>query len=335
MPLVQFNGLPSIDRVQSEGVSVCAENEIDLSLPMLNIGFLNMMPDAAVSATERQFLRLLGSNNNVNCFFFPFNIAGVNRTPELKSHIDNFYLDFDQIKAKQLDALVVTGANVSQPLLSNESFWDELIKVLDWAKENVISTICSCLATHAAVKVFYDIDRRHLGKKCWGVYPHEDVDQQHVLTSKVKPNISMCHSRFNDISADSFIDNDISILINSHEVGVQLAAEKDMSVVYFQGHPEYDDISLLKEYKREIINYLSGMRSDYPPVPQNYFDSASLSVADKYKQIVLDSDKHMDIISEFPEDALRRDVDSVWGESALSIFNSWLEYLVKKKNSAS
>ncbi len=334
MPLVQFNNFPSIDRVQSEGVSVCARSDIDSGLPSLKIGFLNMMPDAAVLATERQFLRLLGANQDVNCYFYPFNISGVVRSHELLSYIDNHYFDFENIKAKKLDALVVTGANVSQPLISNESFWGELIEVLDWAKNNVKSTVCSCLATHAAVKVLYNVDRKHLGNKCWGVFEHEIVDEGHVLTSTVNPDIAMCHSRFNDISAKDFAENNISVLIESHEVGVQLAAEKDMSVIYFQGHPEYDDISLLKEYKREIINYIDGARNDYPPMPKNYFDSAALQVAEEFKKLVLSANAKNEVMLRFPEERLRANVKNFWETSAQSIFRNWLGYIGSEKNNA-
>lgn len=332
MPLVQHNGLPSIDRVQSEGVSVCVKNNIDPNLPKLKIGFLNMMPDAAISATERQFLRLLGSNDDVNCYFYPFNISGVDRSPEAQNHIDSYYINFEKIKAMQLDALVVTGANVSQPLLSNEKFWGELTQVLAWARENVSSIVCSCLATHAAVKVFYGVDRKHLGDKCWGVFKHEIVDQHHELTNQKIVNVTMCHSRFNDISENDFTKNNVSILIKSDDVGVQLAAEEDLSVIYFQGHPEYDDISLLKEYKREIINYLSGAREDYPPVPQNYFDMNALKVANEFKDLVLNSAANNEIIQSFPEEQLKINVRNEWEKSANSIFSNWLDHIAKLKN---
>ena len=37
--------------------------------------------------------------------------------------------------------------------------------------------------------------------------------------------------------------------------------------VYFQGHPEYNINSLLKEYKREVMRYFTDQRTDYPPEP--------------------------------------------------------------------
>ena len=334
MPLVQYNNFPSIDRVGSEGVSVCAENEVNQNLKTLNIGFLNMMPDAAVSATERQFLRLLGSSDSVNCYFYPFTISGVSRSSEIQNHIDNYYINVDQVKTMQLDALVITGANVSQPTLSNEKFWKGLREVLIWTRENVRSTVCSCLATHAAFKVYYGVDRKHLGEKCWGVFKHEVIDPHHILTKQEHSILEMCHSRFNDISEDDFSSHNISILIKSPDVGVQLAAEKDLSVIYFQGHPEYDDISLLKEYKREIINYLSGAREDYPPEPKNYFDTKAQLTIQEFKELVINSDEKNEIMQKFPEELLRVNIKNQWAAIAHLIFKNWLEAIASEKDSS-
>ena len=53
-------------------------------------------------------------------------------------------------------------------------------------------------------------------------------------------------------------------------------------VVYFQGHPEYDTVSLLKEYKREVMRYADGERRDYPPFPERYFGELEQSILDEY-----------------------------------------------------
>ncbi len=327
MALVQHNNLPSIERMRSEGLDVRLPNQIDDSLPSIKIGFLNMMPDTALAATERQFLRLLTSNKNVNCYFHPFGIAGVERAEQSEAHIDKYYIDFDSLKLINIDALIITGANVSQPLLQNEKFWPELIGVLDWARGNVRSTICSCLATHAAVKVFYDIDRKHMGDKCWGVFSHQVSSAQNALVENVDTNIMMCHSRFNDISQQEFSEHNIDVLIDSPQVGVQLACEKDLSTVYFQGHPEYDDISLLKEYKREIIRYLSQQRDDYPPVPQNYFNQVSLDRVENYKRLVKQTGANSELLEKFPESELSQVLDNPWRKSAHTIFSNWLRFL--------
>jgi homoserine O-succinyltransferase len=314
--------------MRSEGIEVCSPDQANESLPTIKIGFLNMMPDAALAATERQFLRLLAANPNVNCYFYPFDINGVERSQQARLHTDKYYCDFDSLKSIHVDALVITGANVSQPLLQDELFWPELIKVLDWARNNVRSTICSCLATHAAVKVFYDVDRQRLVEKCWGVFAHNAIQVKHPLLNNVDSNIMMCHSRFNDVPKEEFVDHEIDVLIHSEQVGVQLACEKNMSVIYFQGHPEYDDISLLKEYKREIIQYLLGLREVYPPPPENYFNQPALQLIEKYKQFLLAANKQMDLLDSFPEDELKQVLDNPWKKSARTIFSNWMQWLV-------
>ena len=307
---------------------MCLPDQVNDSLPSIKIGFLNMMPDAALAATERQFLRLLAANTNINCYFHPFSIAGVEREEQAKLHIDQYYCDFNTLKSVRVDALVITGANVSKPLLQDELFWTELTGVLNWAQTNVSSVMCSCLATHAAAKVFYDVDRKHLGEKCWGVFAHVRSQQDHPLLKNVESDIMMCHSRYNDVSKSEFLDQDIDVLVDSEQVGVQLASEKNMSIVYFQGHPEYDDISLLKEYKREIIRYLFGQREDYPQVPQNYFNQSALEVVEQYKQLVLASSRTGDLLDLFPENELLQSLDNPWRKSAQTIFSNWMGLLV-------
>ena len=330
MPLVQHNNLPSFERVRSEGIAVSAT--VDEASPSINIGFINMMPDAALAATERQFLRLVGSAEQVNCYFYPFNMPGIERSPQVQEYIDQYYSNYESLANSELDVLIITGANVSQPLLQNECFWSELVEVLNWGKSNVRSMLCSCLATHAAVKVFYDIDRQHLGDKCWGVFEHKRLSSQHDLLTGVDQTIHMCHSRFNDIPGRLFNLQDIEVLINSEQAGVQLAAEKDMSTIYFQGHPEYDDISLLKEYKREIIRFINREVSEYPPVPENYFNNQAMQFVNLYQAKILKADDKAAMLEQFPEAELKKCITDSWQATAKQIFSNWITSIVESKS---
>ena len=161
---------------------------------------------------------------------------------------------------------------------------------------------------------------KHMGKKCWGVFEHGVENKDHSLMSNVQSSIKMCHSRFNDISHTDFLNNKVDSLISSPVVGVQLAAEKDLSMVYFQGHPEYDDISLLKEYKREIYRYLSGDREDYPPLPENYFDDSAIEVTENFKRLVSSQGPKIELLDQFPESELRKNIRNDWKQSAHIIF---------------
>lgn len=135
MPLVAHSKLPSFQRLRQEGETVLDRDDaLSQDIRELHIGLLNMMPDAALEATERQFFRLVGESNQIAQFYLhPFTIPNLPRGKEGQAHIDQYYEPLEQIKDEGLDALIITGANVSGPELSNEPFWQPLIDVIDWA----------------------------------------------------------------------------------------------------------------------------------------------------------------------------------------------------------
>ena len=64
-----------------------------------------MMPDAALAATERQFLRLIGESNPIAQFFVhPFTLGALPRDDSARAHIARYYDSFEQIKKQGLDA---------------------------------------------------------------------------------------------------------------------------------------------------------------------------------------------------------------------------------------
>ena len=142
MPLVAHNQLPSFQRLNQEGIKILPPDKaIHQDIRELHIGLLNMMPDAALSATERQFFRLIGVSNPIAQFYVhPFTLKEIPRSKEAISYINEFYESFEDIKSQGLDGLIVTGANVAGPELSNQPFWKPLIEVLEWSGKNVMLT---------------------------------------------------------------------------------------------------------------------------------------------------------------------------------------------------
>ena len=60
MPLVAHTGLPTFQRLKEEGEEILTtERASHQSIRELHIGLLNLMPDAALEATEVQFFRLV------------------------------------------------------------------------------------------------------------------------------------------------------------------------------------------------------------------------------------------------------------------------------------
>src|SRR5690606_33306160 len=142
----------------------------------------NMMPDAALEATERQFIRLVGNCNRIAQFYvYPFSLPGLPRGSDAQDYIEQNYCRFETLQQEGLDALIITGANVVNPDLSQEAFWKPLTEVMDWAEENVSSVLCSCLATHDILKYRHGIDRQPLPEKQLGVYMHRVSHSHHQL----------------------------------------------------------------------------------------------------------------------------------------------------------
>ena len=323
MPLIAHSSLPSFERLQKQGETILSkERAAHQDIRELHIGLLNMMPDAALEATERQFFRLVGHSNQVAQFYIhPFSLSSIKRGDSASRHIKEHYKTFDEIKLQGLDALIISGANVSKPGLNQAPFYEQLHQVVEWSFENVTSTLCSCLATHAVLEFKYSQKRTPNGKKHWGVFPHQVVDRSHPLVKGVNTRFDIPHSRYNGISEAQFNKAGVKILATS-AVGPHLAVSPDLfRIVFFQGHPEYDSISLLKEYKREVALYIAGDRPDYPPFPDNYLSPQNCAILDEYKIRLLSGAVPL---SDFPEKLIMKTLDNTWHDSASAIINNWI-----------
>ena len=335
MPLVANSSLPTFKRLEQEGETVLnRDNAVKQDIRELHIGLLNMMPDAALAATERQFFRLVGESNSIAQFYMhPFTLSELPRSGKGRAHVEEFYESFEQIKEQGLDALIITGANVTGPELADEPFWQPLIEVIDWAYENVTSTLCSCLATHAVLQFRYNQKRKPLGFKRWGVYSHHVTDRNHPLTNGVNTRFDVPHSRYNQIDHVQFEEAGLHILAESKDAGVHLAVSEDQfRIVFFQGHPEYDIISLLKEYKREIKRFFNNERDDYPPFPENYFSLQIQASLNEYKVRIIKAKKTNTIFPDFPEEFINKNLDNTWHDTAEAILNNWIGQVYQLTN---
>jgi len=327
MPLVAHSSLPTFDRLRQEGETVLPGDEaLQQEIRELHIGLLNMMPDAALEATERQFFRLIGESNQIAQFYVhPFTLSALSRGAEAQAHIEKYYESFDSIKAQGLDALIITGANVVGSELPEQSFWQPLIEVIDWAYENVTSSLCSCLTTHAVMEFRYKQKRRPLDSKRWGVYSHRVVDRQHPLVNGVNTRFDVPHSRFNQIDRQQFEAAGLHVLAESDEAGVHLAVSEDQfRLVLFQGHPEYDIISLLKEYKREVKRYFSDAVDEYPVFPENYFSSKLQAILNEHREKVKFAKNNQESFPALPEDLIADVLDNTWHDTAEAVINNWI-----------
>ena len=333
MALIADTGLPAFDAMRIEGVPVATVDEARGSgLPHISIGFLNLMPDTALKATDRQFLRLASAvADSADIWFRPFTFAVEQRGVEARHHIDQYYVSSAVIADAGVDALIITGANPVRSELSEEVFWGGLAATLDWARHNQIPAVCSCLATHAGLEHLWGVARQLLPAKCWGVFDHEVVEQHPLLEGVVGPVVAP-HSHRYEVSSHQIESIGAQVLLNSPEAGVHMAVSEDEQLVFFQGHPEYDQVSLLKEYQREVGRYYRGERAEYPPTPDNYLAPRDQMVVDDHRLFVEAARRVVTEEPSFPEHRIGTRSDEDWFTPGRTIFRNWLSGIAETKD---
>jgi homoserine O-succinyltransferase len=292
---------------------------------VLTIGLINNMPDPALQATERQFTRLLQTAaGNRRIHLHCFSLPSVKRSPQARALMAGRYTDIADLGRLPLDGLIVTGAEPIAPTLPEEPFWKDLTDVIDWAEANTRSAIWSCLAAHAAVLHLDGIERQRLTRKCSGVYDcHKVADDW--LMKDIRSPLKIAHSRINELRKADLAAHGYQLLTESPDAGVDIFAKRLRShFVFFQGHPEYDALSLQREYLRDITRYLARQRDSFPAFPAGYFDAETEHKLGHYRKRA-SAERQIPLSVELPHLALRSDLAT--GVAASAIFGNWLEYL--------
>jgi homoserine O-succinyltransferase len=291
----------------------------------LTIALVNNMPDTALKATERQFARLVQSAaGKTRVRFHFFALPTVARSKQAKDHISKEYVDIAELQRLHIDGLIVTGAEPVAATLTAEPYWHEFTDLIDWAKTNTRSAIWSCLAAHAALLHLDGIERKRLPQKCSGVYDCAKTAND-WLTSDLPPTIKVSHSRLNEVREGDLVDRGYQILTRSDQAGVDIfARDFDSRFIFFQGHPEYDALSLQREYMRDIARFLAGERKDYPAIPASYFDAETEEVLADFEARAR-ANRKVELAAELPGLTLRAGVPA--GGAATTIFHNWLDFL--------
>ena len=264
MPINIPNDLPAKAILNSEQVFVMTEDRsLHQDIRPLNLLFLHMMPKKI--NTEVQYLRKLSNTPlQVNITFLRVDDHISKNTPQ--SHMDNFYKDFDEIKDKIFDGMIVTGAALDQTEFKDVTYWLNLKKILLWSTKNVTSTLFSCWGVAAALKAFYDVDIIFRQDKLSGIYDIELSSKIDTLTRGFDDVFKAPISRYCDFPLDVISEKtDINVLASSREVGLYLGVSGNGKQVYVSGHPEYDVDTLDQEYHRDLAANKS------PNIPINYY----------------------------------------------------------------
>ncbi|SDG95721.1 homoserine O-succinyltransferase [Vibrio xiamenensis] len=266
MPIKIPDQLPATDVLRKENIFVMSESRASTQgIRPLKILILNLMPKKI--ETETQFLRLLSNSPlQLDIELLRIDDRPSKNTPE--EHLNTFYRQFEAIRNRNFDGLIITGAPLGLVQFEDVFYWDHLQTIMNWAKDHVTSTLFVCWAAQAGLKLLYNLPKRTLKEKLSGVYRHRIQHQFHPILRGFDDTFLAPHSRYADFSPEYLAEHtDLDILATSDVAGVYLAATKDKRNVFVTGHPEYDAHTLHNEYIRDLSE---GME---PNIPVNYYEN--------------------------------------------------------------
>ena len=293
MPIKVPNDLPVRAILEKENIFVMDENRaIHQDIRPIQILILNLMP--IKEDTELQILRELSNTPlQIDCTFMRMRSHDSKNTS--KSHLDTFYVTFDQIKRKHYDGMIVTGAPVELYEFEDVDYWDEISQIFSWINTHVTSTIYLCWAAQAAMYYYYGLQKKLLDKKMFGLFQHKVFNRKVPLVRGFDDQFLMPHSRYTDVPAKDIANcPELTILAQSKEAGVFLCMAENGRKIFVTGHPEYGRMQLRREYERDKKK---GLDID---LPKNYF----------------------------PDDDPGKRPPLVWRAHANNLYTNWLNYYV-------
>ncbi|MCR4628194.1 MAG: homoserine O-succinyltransferase [Bacillota bacterium] len=265
MPIRVQNDLPAKSILEAENIFIMDETRaVSQEIRPLEILILNLMP--IKEDTETQLLRALSNTPlQVNVNFLMLQTHRSTHTSY--THLNKFYIYFDEARQHKYDGLIITGAPVENMEFEDINYWDELKEIMEWSKHNVTSTLHICWGCQAGLYYHYGIPKYQRETKLSGVYEHEVLNRKIPLVRSLDDYFYMPHSRNTEVHREDILKHpDLLILAESKEAGVGIVMRRDGRQIFIQGHPEYDRMTLSNEYHRDLKK---GMN---PSIPVNYFE---------------------------------------------------------------
>jgi homoserine O-succinyltransferase len=293
MPVKIPDSLPAMGILESENIFVMGENRaLHQDIRPLHVAILNLMPTKVV--TETQLLRLLGNSPlQVEVELLHMESHESKNTPQ--EHLLEHYSAFQQVRDRNFDGLIITGAPVEQMPFEEVDYWPELVEVMDWARVHVYSTLYICWGAQAGLYHYYGVPKHALAEKMFGVFPHRVSVRFERLARGFDDVFYAPHSRHTEVRREDVLCvPDLVLLSESEEAGVYIVLSADRRHVFVTGHSEYDALTLEGEYVRDLAKGLP-IR-----VPRNYF----------------------------PDDDPTREPVVRWRGHANLLFSNWLNYYV-------
>jgi homoserine O-succinyltransferase/O-acetyltransferase len=297
----------------------------------IKIGLVNNMSDEALKATECQFITLLdAASDNIAVHLSFYTLPGVPRSDVSASHITSRYSNIEDLWDGHLDGLIVTGREPMAANLADEPYWDSFTRLLAWAQENCHATVLSCLAAHAAILSMDGIGRVKENDKVFGIFECARVSD-HPLTAATASQFRLPHSRWNGVPEEQLADCGYKVLTRSANAGVDTFIKQQKRLfVFFQGHPEYESDTLLREYRRDVGRYVKGEAPRYPLIPRSYFDGATVDELSAFEKKAV-SRRSEELLPELNAILGNKRIANTWQASGAGVYRNLLSHICAQK----
>lgn len=250
MPIRIQNDLPAKEILERENIFVMDESRaLSQDIRPLKVGILNLMP--LKEDTELQLLRSL-SNTPLQVDVTFITVTNHESKNTDKSHLNKFYQTFEQVRKGRFDGVIITGAPVEQMEFEEVDYWNELREIFAWCESHVTSTLYICWGAQAALHYYYGLDKTLLPQKLFGLYEHKVLNRKEPLVRGFDDLFVAPHSRHTTIPYEAIAScPELKIMAVSEEAGVFLCMAEGGRKIFVMGHPEYDRVTLDKEYRRD------------------------------------------------------------------------------------
>ncbi|MCL2269748.1 MAG: homoserine O-succinyltransferase [Treponema sp.] len=266
MPIKIPKTLPAYEALLRERVFVITDDRArQQDIRPLRVGIVNLMPTTV--DTEIQLLRLLGNSPlQVDITFLRMGSHESRNAPP--GHLNKFYISSEEIISLNVrfDGLIITGAPVETLPFEEVDYWSELADVIDYSDKRVFSTLHICWGAQAGLYRRYNIPKKPLEKKLFGVFPHGVNEHYHALFRGFDDEFLAPQSRHTASDRNAIAaEPRLTIQSETAEAGIFIATAREGREIYVSGHLEYDPLTLDREYRRDLDKGL--------PIepPKNYY----------------------------------------------------------------
>jgi len=293
MPIKVQGDLPAKEILERENIFVMDEHRaMHQDIRPLEIAIVNLMP--LKEETELHLLRSL-SNTPLQVDVTFVAVSSHQSKNTSASHLNKFYITYDDVKDEKFDGLIITGAPVEKMEFEEVDYWEELCMIMDWSERNVTSTLHICWGAQAGLYYHFGLEKKALEKKISGIFEHRVRNRREPLVRGFDDYFYAPHSRYTEVTReDVYACKELKVLAESEEAGIYIAMAGDGKQIFITGHPEYDRVTLKNEYIRDCGKGLN------PEIPAHYF----------------------------PDNNPENEPFLQWRSHSINLYSNWLNYYV-------